>query len=404
MSKKAAGSQASSPEAKASLADSTAVTLLVAAILAGAASYAIHQFRPSDFLSGAAPKSSEPRAVRVAEVGSSPSSRNLVSRPASTSGEASVTLVAGEPQDWIAAAPGRVEPRRGETRMMVEVAGRVAAIHAALGDDVEAGDVLVMIDDREVVARLAALRANEQVRRRERDDVAATGKPAQDRRRREDELFDAERLHFDARLALDDAIIARRKSGGPADAVAAARATLIAAEKSVQEAREALVRANAVTGLPAPARLEAAVAAARSDLALVELAVDRHRLRAPVAGRLLELNAKVGEMAAPNQMVPSVVVGDLSGLRLRAEVEERDIAKVRNGQRVQVRSSAFPEQTFLGTVTTIAPSLGAPRLAARGPRKPNDVEVLEVLIDLDGRPPLKPGQRVDIYFTKDGGA
>jgi len=42
-----------------------------------------------------------------------------------------------------------------------------------------------------------------------------------------------------------------------------------------------------------------------------------------------------------------------------------------------------------------------PRLGSRGPRKPTDVDVLEVLIDLDGRPPLLPGMRADVFFVAD---
>ena len=38
---------------------------------------------------------------------------------------------------------------------------------------------------------------------------------------------------------------------------------------------------------------------------------------------------------------------------------------------------------------------------SRGPRRPNDVEVLEVLVSLDGNPPLLTGMRVDVFF-KDG--
>ena len=106
-------------------------------------------------------------------------------------------------------------------------------------------------------------------------------------------------------------------------------------------------------------------------------------------------------MVAPSGPVPQVVIGDLSGLRVRAEVEERDLAKVKTGQRVIVKSTAFESKVFEGTVASIAPALGKPRLAARGPRKPNDVDVLEVVIEVDGLPPLKPGMRVDVFFKPD---
>ena len=79
--------------------------------------------------------------------------------------------------------------------------------------------------------------------------------------------------------------------------------------------------------------------------------------------------AKVGETAVPSPDSAVVVFGDLSSLQLRAEVEERDAAKVHVGQRVVVKADAFPDKTFEGSVTSISQSLGAPRIATRGPRR-----------------------------------
>ena len=57
-----------------------------------------------------------------------------------------------------------------------------------------------------------------------------------------------------------------------------------------------------------------------------------------------------------------------------------------------------------GVVTKLAPALGTPRITTRGPRRPNDVEVLEVLIALDGMPPLLTGMRVDVFFRHETAA
>ena len=66
-----------------------------------------------------------------------------------------------------------------------------------------------------------------------------------------------------------------------------------------------------------------------------------------------------------------------------------------------VRSDAFPGRDFEGKVGSIAAYVGPPRLGSRGPRKPTDIEVLEVSVDLDGRPPLMPGMRADVFFRPD---
>jgi len=91
-------------------------------------------------------------------------------------------------------------------------------------------------------------------------------------------------------------------------------------------------------------------------------------------------------------------------LRVRAEVEERDVVKIHVGQRVVVRADAYPDREFEGVVTQMAPALGPPRILSRGPRRPNDVEVLEVLAALDGEPVLLTGMRVDVFFRLDSTA
>jgi HlyD family secretion protein len=55
-------------------------------------------------------------------------------------------------------------------------------------------------------------------------------------------------------------------------------------------------------------------------------------------------------------------------------------------------------------VSSVAQSLSTPRIATRGPRRPNDVEVLEAVIDLDGLPPLLTGMRVDVFFKHETNA
>lgn len=109
----------------------------------------------------------------------------------------------------------------------------------------------------------------------------------------------------------------------------------------------------------------------------------------------------MGETAASSSEQALVIMGDVSTLRVRAEIEERDTAKIRVGQAVVVRSDAHPGKEFDGKVATLAQALGPGKLAQRGPRRPNDVEVLEVVVDLMGSPPLLPGMRVDVFFKPD---
>jgi HlyD family secretion protein len=298
---------------------------------------------------------------------------------------------------WAASAPGRVEPMGGEIRITSQVPGRIDEVLVGVNDKVSAGDLMVRLADDDLVARVQAARAEVAARKRERDNETV-GKQAQDRRTAEDNFANAERAFWNAREDLDRALIARR-TGAATDGpdIDKSREALKQASERLDQSRTALRRALQADA-PAPSRLEAALSAGRAELSLAETALDRTRIRAPAAGSILQLQARVGETVAPSPEAPLVVMGDVSALRVRAEFEERDLGKVKLGQAAVVRSDAFPGQDFEGKVSSLAQSLGPSKLGQRGPRRPTDVDVLEVLIDLTGRPPLLPGMRVDVFL------
>ena len=286
-------------------------------------------------------------------------------------------------------------------RVGAQSAGRVAEVLVAINDKVQAGDLMVRLDDDDQQARILALSAEVAVRKRERDQTeVAQGNLARDRRNAEDNLSSAERSLYLAREELDRVL--RAKS--PADEIDKARDALVKARDKVEQNRAALRKALAADGLPAPSRGEVALTAARAELSAAEAALERTRVRAPLTGTVLAMNARVGEVMAPSPELAVAVVGSLAQLRVRAEFEERDLGKVREGQAAVVRSDAFQGRDFEGTVTSVSPSLASSKIGQRGPRKMNDVDVLEVLINLTGQTPLLPGMRVDVFLKPDAQA
>lgn len=304
---------------------------------------------------------------------------------------------------WAASATGRVEPKSGEVRITAETAGRIVDVPAELNDHVKSGDLLVRLDDDDALTKVAAANAEAQVRVRERNEEDARGLQLE-RRNAQDDVAAAERAVYAAQQEFDDALEAKRKNNGTDEAVDKARTGLEEARKKLADQKANLTTVNAKSGMPLPTRLEAALQVARAELTGAELAVERTRVRAPFDGTVLNVIAKEGEVAAPSPENTLVVFGDLASLKVRAEVEERDAAKIRVGQRVVVRADAYPDQDFEGRVTSIAQSLSPPNIQSRGPRRPNDVEVLEAMVDLDGNPPLLTGMRVDVFFKHDATA
>ena len=351
--------------------DSTATTLVIAVALAAGVGYGVNEW------SEARKREQQPTSVLAA-----------VAKPVPIK------------SDWLASAPGRVEPRSGEVRLSAQVPGRVVEVLAGINDRVQAGDVLVKLDEEEARVRLAAAEAEEAVRRRDRD-AESVGKLAQDRRSAEDDLANAERSLHAAQIDLDRVLTAHRRNAATQDEVARVRSAHATAAERVEQERKELSSVAATSGMPLPTRLEAALVQARAEIRLAEIAFERTRVRAPIDGAVLQVNVKAGEMLTPSPESVAITLGDVTALRVRAEVEERDVSKIRVGQRVVVRSDAFPGREFEGKVASLAGYVGPPRLGNRGPRKPTDVDILEVLIDMDGNPPLLPGMRADVFFRTD---
>ena len=301
---------------------------------------------------------------------------------------------------WAASATGRIEPQSGTVRISARAGGQVREVVATIGDQVTEGDALVVLEDEEARQRLIAALAEVEVRELERADEPVEGL-AKERRDAEDEVYSARRELFNAWIGFDDTVALKRSGEARDSDVAAASNAVTAAKERLAKARSELKTVSAKSGMPLPGRLDTSLTIARADLALAEEAYYKTRIRAPFGGVVLNVLTREGETVAPGPQSPLIVFGDVTKLRVRAEVEERDVAKVRVGQKATIKADAFPDKEFEGVVSEISRALGSPQIASRGPRRPNDVDVLEVVVDLDGEPPLLTGMRVDVFFHRE---
>jgi HlyD family secretion protein len=308
-------------------------------------------------------------------------------------------LVENDEPAWAAAAPGRIEPKGSEIRISPPMAAVIREVLVQLNDRVKTGDILVHLDDDELRARLRAASALAAARLNQRDAVEVRGL-ALDRRKAEDALYAAERNAFDARLNLDHLISQLKSNKASQEDVEKERVAVASAKDKVEQERANLKRVQTSDKMPPLKAEEASLAAARADVAIASTMLERTRIRAPVDATVLDLNAKLGETAGSAGDTPLLVLGDTAHLQIRAEVEERDVRKIYPGQAAVVRSDAFPGRSFDAHVSTVAKALGAPQISAQGPRKPSDVDVLEVKLDLDDGTPLLPGMRADVFFKE----
>jgi HlyD family secretion protein len=161
-------------------------------------------------------------------------------------------------------------------------------------------------------------------------------------------------------------------------------------------ARADRARRKAATA-KAPGTHDLALTIVRADLARAEALFEKTRVRAPFAGTILQVPVRAGEIVGPARERPLAVLADLSRLRVRADLDERNRGQVLVGQAVLVRSESFAG-TSKGKVASIAPAL-VPAQAASGSRRRQQAgSVVEVMVEIADPAPLMPGMQVDVYF------
>jgi HlyD family secretion protein len=90
---------------------------------------------------------------------------------------------------------------------------------------------------------------------------------------------------------------------------------------------------------------------AGETLALARSQVGKARVVSPISGAVLERLAEPGEVLAAGQ--PVAVLADLTTVKLKVFVSERDLGKVRLGAPVRIRVDAFPDHSFEARVAQV---------------------------------------------------
>ena len=96
---------------------------------------------------------------------------------------------------------------------------------------------------------------------------------------------------------------------------------------------------------------------------------------------------------------PLLILGDTRTLRVRMDVDERDIGRVKKGAAAWVTADAFGARRFEGKVVEIGRRFGRKNIRTDDPVERNDTKILEVVIGLDGHDLLVPGQRVTSFVA-----
>jgi HlyD family secretion protein len=296
----------------------------------------------------------------------------------------------------LVAGPGRVEPVSEQIAVGAGLADLISSIAVAEGERVRQGQIIATLDDKEYRAQVSAAAARLLHGQSELQRVI-NGARVQERRAAEAARSEAQAVLKNTATTLErqrslyrDGLIAREQVERAEREYQVAKAQLEAATE-----QHSLIAGDAREEDRAAA--EATVALAQALLEEGRARLEKTRVRAPVAGIILRVHQRSGEIARPD--VPIVTLADDTTLRVRMEVDETDVGLIRTGQPAYVTASAYGQQRFRGVVVRISDVLGRKTIRTDDPGERLDTDVLETLIELDGGQRLPLGLRVDAFIV-----
>jgi HlyD family secretion protein len=147
------------------------------------------------------------------------------------------------------------------------------------------------------------------------------------------------------------------------------------------------------------ARAQADVVLAQANLKEAQARYQKTFVRSPIDGVVLRKHHRPGESVTVSSSSPDPIVtlGDTHVIRVRIDVDEDDVARIRLGDRAYVTADAFGSQKFWGHVVRIGEEMGPKNIRTDEPTERVDKKILETLIQLDDGHQLPIGLRMDSY-------
>jgi HlyD family secretion protein len=280
-------------------------------------------------------------------------------------------------------ALGRIIPR-GDVVSVATPSGagdaRIAELLVAIGDEVERGDILAVLDNlpqlqSAVASAQAALRVREANLTQTRTSNTASLAEAQASVERAEATATVAQSELDRVTALFERGVTTR--AGLDQAIA----TATQAARDVERAQATLSRyATGSEIVQADISVaEANLDAARAALASAEQDLDRAYVRAPDRGKILDINVRAGERPGTTGIIN---LGDTSQMTVEAEVYQTMIGRVTIGDPVTISADALTQQ-LNGTVSAIGLEIGRQSITSDDPAANTDARVVDVIVTLD---------------------
>jgi multidrug resistance efflux pump len=297
---------------------------------------------------------------------------------------------------------GHVDVESGIVGLSPAQAGRVVSIDVRENQTVQAGDVLLRIDDRQ--ARLRVQQAEASLKAAQVQLDQAKELPGQHRSKltQQAAAVNVARYRVSAAHHQLDRKRELYRSENLNSRELAAAAELVGEVETVEQAeKEKLRELQALDPRLAVKRADAEVSVARGRLAEAELALEECRLKAPCKGTILRLQTHVGDLIGGQSLQPAVLFCPNETRIVRAEVSQEFAHQVQTGAACRIADDSTSDAEWWGKVVRISDWYTHRRSILLEPSQHNDVRTLECIVELDpGQPPVRIGQRMRVMMGR----
>ncbi|OGU13700.1 MAG: hypothetical protein A2X61_01960 [Ignavibacteria bacterium GWB2_35_12] len=163
------------------------------------------------------------------------------------------------------------------------------------------------------------------------------------------------------------------------------------AEANYEKAKKDLERYKALNKEKSvnDAQLEQAVVAfksSESQYITTKRQLEDTKVKSPISGIVTLRNVEVGTYVSTNTPVANIV--DISSLKIKVNVAEKDVFKMKTGDKVEIKTDVYSEVTFIGAIKNIN-------------SKSDEAHTYPVEIEMknNSRSPLKAGMFVNCTFN-----
>jgi multidrug efflux pump subunit AcrA (membrane-fusion protein) len=296
-------------------------------------------------------------------------------------------------------AVGLVEASSENIELSCAVSGMVTEVDVKAGDHVQEGQKLFSLDDRDLQADLGVKRAALEAARARLAKLQ--GEP------RAEDVPPAEARVNEAQANLADAEVQMRliesvtdKRAVREEDVQRRRLAYKAAQARLVEAEAQLALLKAGAWAPDIAVAKSEVGQAEAQLKSVETNIERLTIRSPIAGVILQNKVRLGQYAQCGPLSePLMILGSVTPLHVRADVDEHDGWRVREGAPAVASPRGNGSLRIPLEFVRFEPYVVPKKSLTGDSTERVDTRVLQIIYRVNHQnAPLHVGQQMDVYI------